>query len=112
MTENENLQVIENESLKAKIMEQLETVIDPELGIDIVNLGLVYTIELYENGHCKVQVTLTTMGCPFADVIQQEIKDALNQIEEIKTTEVKLIWYPAWNPDRMSRYAKIALGMS
>ena len=112
MVENENSQVIKNESLKAKITEHLETVIDPELGIDIVNLGLVYNIDLYEEGLCIVQVTLTTMGCPFGDVIEQDIVDALSQVEEIKDTEVKFIWYPAWNPSRMSRYAKIALGMT
>ncbi len=112
MSEQGELQVIENESLKAEIIEQLETVIDPELGIDIVNLGLVYHIELYENGSCTVQVTLTTMGCPFGEVIEEDIKKALMPIDEIKETAVKFIWYPAWDPSRMTRYAKIALGMS
>lgn len=112
MSEKENLKLIENEILKAKILEQLETVIDPELGIDIVNLGLVYHIELYENGLCKVQVTLTTMGCPFGDVIEEDINQALTQVEEVRDTTVEFIWYPAWDPSRMTRYAKIALGMS
>lgn len=112
MTEHEDLKVIENDALKAEITEQLETVIDPELGIDIVNLGLVYHIELYENGLCKVQVTLTTMGCPFGEVIEENIKEALTQVDAIKETVVKYIWYPAWDPTRMTRYAKIALGMS
>jgi len=55
------------EAMKEKILEALETVIDPELGIDIVNLGLIYGVELNEEGHCQVNLTLTTMGCPLAD---------------------------------------------
>lgn len=111
MSDNQPKLEIENEELKAHIMEKLETVIDPELGIDIVNIGLVYEVNLFEDGLCEVQITLTTMGCPFADVIEDDIKDTLNDISEIKEIVVKIVWYPAWDPSRMSRYAKIALGM-
>lgn len=104
-------QNIINEEIKKEIYEQLETVIDPELGIDIVNLGLIYEVNLFEGGFCEVQVTLTTMGCPFADVIEDEIIQVLTYLPEIKETSVKLVWYPAWNPSRMTRYARIALGM-
>lgn len=112
MSERINLEAVKSEALKEKIVNQLETVIDPELGIDIVNLGLVYKINVYETGLCEVQVTLTTMGCPFGDVIEEDIINALSPIEQIKESNVKFIWYPAWDPSRMSRYAKIALGMS
>ena len=111
MSDNQPKNEVENEKLKSHIMEKLETVIDPELGIDIVNLGLVYEVNLYEDGLCEVQITLTTMGCPFADVIEDDIKNILNDIPEITETIVKTVWYPAWDPSRMSRYAKIALGM-
>ncbi len=99
------------EELKNQIITQLENVIDPELGIDIVNLGLVYGVDLSDEGHCLVNLTLTTMGCPLADLITDDIHRALKSIEEIKTTEVQLVWYPAWTPDRMTRYARIALGI-
>lgn len=102
---------VEKEHLKTHIMERLETVIDPELGIDIVNIGLVYAVNLFEDGLCEVQITLTTMGCPFGDVIEGNIIDALSVIPEIKETIVKLVWYPAWDPSRMTRYARIALGI-
>ena len=95
------------EAMQEKILEALETVIDPELGIDIVNLGLIYRVDL----NCQVDMTLTTMGCPLADIITDEIHRALAEIEEVKTIDVKLVWYPAWSPDRMSRYARIALGI-
>ena len=68
------------ESMKEKILEALETVIDPELGIDIVNLGLIYGVELNEEGHCQVNLTLTTMGFTLADIITDEIHRALKDI--------------------------------
>jgi len=111
MSENQSKNIVENEGMHAKIMERLETVIDPELGIDIVNLGLVYEVQLYKDGLCEVQVTLTTMGCPFGQVIEEEIIRALSSLPEIQEINVKFIWYPAWDPSRMSRYAKIALGI-
>ena len=89
------------EKLQTQIQTALEEVIDPELGIDIVNLGLVY----------EVQMTLTTIGCPLADVIINDVKQALLKIDQIKEVKVELVWYPAWDPSRMSRYARIALGV-
>lgn len=102
----------EIENIKKKIMQALETVIDPELGIDIVNLGLVYEVNVFNGGYCEIKITLTTMGCPLADVITGDIHDAIDhQVEEINETDVKLVWYPAWDTSRMSRYARIALGI-
>lgn len=101
----------EIEEIKQKIMQALETVIDPELGIDIVNLGLVYEVNVFNGGYCEIKITLTTMGCPLADVITGDIHEAMNQVEEITETDVKLVWYPAWDTSRMTRYARIALGI-
>ena len=106
-----DLNIIENEELKARVMEQLETVIDPELGIDIVNIGLVYDVVLYEGNICETRITLTTMGCPFAQAIEDNIKEAVLGIPDIPEVQVKLVWYPSWTPDRLTRYAKIALGI-
>lgn len=99
------------EEIKDRILTVLETVIDPELGIDIVNLGLVYEIEIDELGKCVIKMTLTTMGCPLADVLTEQIIEAMKEVPEITETEVKLVWYPAWTTDKMSRYARIALGI-
>lgn len=102
----------EVQEIQDRILTSLETVIDPELGIDIVNLGLIYEVEFdAETGDTLVKMTLTTMGCPLADVITDNIHDALEDLEEVKKIEVKLVWYPAWTTDRMSRYARIALGI-
>ncbi|HIZ53839.1 metal-sulfur cluster assembly factor [Enterococcus eurekensis] len=102
----------EVQEIQDRIVTSLETVIDPELGIDIVNLGLIYEVEFdAETGDTLVKMTLTTMGCPLADVITDNIHDALEDLEEVKNVDVKLVWYPAWTTDRMSRYARIALGI-
>ncbi|MFA8439129.1 metal-sulfur cluster assembly factor [Pueribacillus sp. YX66] len=97
--------------MKDKLMKALENVIDPELGIDIVNLGLVYDVELNENGEALVTMTLTSMGCPLAGVISQEVKAALSEIPEVQDAEVNIVWSPPWDKDKMSRMAKIALGI-
>lgn len=101
----------EIEDIKKRIMEAMEQVIDPELGIDIVNLGLIYEVNVFNGGYCEMKITLTTMGCPLADVIIDDIKNAVKDVPEITETDVKLVWYPAWDTSRMSRYARIALGI-
>lgn len=98
--------------IKERILTALETVIDPELGIDIVNLGLVYEVEFEDaTGDTVIKMTLTTMGCPLADVLTDQIHQALAEVPEVGKAEVKLVWYPAWTTDKMSRYARIALGI-
>lgn len=101
----------EAEEIKKRIIAALEQVIDPELGIDIVNLGLVYNVHLYETGFCQIDLTLTTMGCPLVDVITDDIINALKVVPEVTDSKVKLVWYPAWDTTKMSRYARIALGI-
>ena len=102
----------EVEKIKTRILESLEQVIDPELGIDIVNLGLIYEIRFNEtNGETEIDMTLTTMGCPLADLLTDQIYDAMSDVPEVTKTDVKLVWYPAWTVEKMSRYARIALGI-
>lgn len=101
----------EIEKIKDKILLALEEVIDPELGIDIVNLGLVYEIRFEQDGRTEIDISLTTMGCPLADLITDQMYDVLKTVPEVTSSEVKLVWYPAWSVERMSRYARIALGI-
>ncbi len=111
MSESSKYTDTQIEEIKTKILAALETVIDPELGIDIINLGLVYEISFEDNGFTEVKMTLTTMGCPLADVLTDQIHDALKEVEEVTEIKVNLVWYPAWTVDKMSRYARIALGI-
>ena len=93
------------------MMGALENVIDPELGVDIVNLGLVYDVELDEEGTSKVTMTLTSLGCPMGPQIVANIKQELMELPEVKDVDVNVIWNPPWSRDMMSRYAKMALGV-
>ena len=93
-----------------QIIKALQDVIDPELGIDLVNLGLIYGVDMTAEGVVTVRMTLKTMGCPITDVLQQMIDSALRKVEGVKKVQIEVVWEPAWTPDRMSRFAKIALG--
>lgn len=100
-----------DEALKENMMGALENVIDPELGIDIVNLGLIYDVDLNEEGTAIVTMTLTAMGCPLSAHIERDVKMALDDIPEAKEVDVNIVWSPPWDKHMMSRYAKIALGI-
>ncbi|WP_412920300.1 metal-sulfur cluster assembly factor [Mesobacillus foraminis] len=95
-----------------RIYEVLEDVTDPELGIDIVNLGLVYDVVVDEEKNVQINMTMTSMGCPMAPQIMTDanMKLAAN-IKELKEIKIDIVWSPAWTKDRMSRFAKIALGV-
>ncbi len=93
----------------SQVYERLKTVMDPELFIDIVSLGLIYDV-LIEKELIRVTMTLTTPGCPLAPVIDQLIREALSPLEPNKI-ELILVWEPAWTKDRMSEEAKLQLGM-
>lgn len=97
--------------MKESMMGALENVIDPELGVDIVNLGLVYDAELNEEGTAIITMTLTSMGCPMGPQIVANIKQELMELPEVKEVDVNIVWNPPWSRDNMSRYAKMALGV-
>lgn len=104
---------MDKEAKKEKVNEitdALEAVIDPELGIDIVNLGLIYGIDI-EDTKCTVTMTLTTMGCPLSDMINNDIHQAVESVDGIDSCDINLVWYPIWDMSKMSRFAKIALGI-
>lgn len=88
--------------LQAKIRENLKTVFDPELNINVVDLGLIYEIELPEPRTARVIMTLTTPGCPLHDSIVSGIKYSVEGMEEIDFADVQLTWEPSWTPDRMT----------
>lgn len=105
-------EVNHDEHIKKEILEALENVIDPELGIDVINLGLVYQIDLDDAGTCKILMTLTVVGCPLSQELQNMIETELKNVSEVKNVEIELTFDPPWSMDRLSRYAKIALGIA
>jgi metal-sulfur cluster biosynthetic enzyme len=94
-----------------EIREGLKNVYDPEIGINIVDLGLVYDADIEENGDVLVTMTLTSLGCPLGPVIVQEVTNALKDLPGIGAVDVKLVWSPPWSPDLMSEEAKDELGI-
>ena len=99
------------EEIQAEVREALMTVDDPELGIDIVNLGLVYDIDVDDDGNVKVEFSLTTMGCPIGPMIDEQIKQVTAGIEGIGEVTSELVMYPPWSPEKMTPLAKSALGI-
>lgn len=98
--------------LKEEITERMrEDVIDPELGINIVDLGLVYGVDITDEGHVKVTMTLTSMGCPLAGVIDQMVRAAVSDVEGVEDVEVNIVWNPPWSKEKMSRLARMQLGI-
>lgn len=90
-----------------KLVEQsLYDVVDPELGINIVDLGLVYGVCSDENNNVIITMTLTTPGCPMHDSITNGVKHRVSQLEEVGEVEVNLVWEPEWSPSKMSDLAK------
>jgi metal-sulfur cluster biosynthetic enzyme len=96
---------------KEDVREGLKHVYDPEIGINIVDLGLVYDADISETGDVLVTMTLTSLGCPLGPVIVQEVQGALRDLPSVGDIDVKLVWSPPWSPDMMSEDAKDELGM-
>ena len=94
---------------KQELLEVLRQVEDPELGMDIVDLGLLYEVEV-DDSTAKVTYSLTSMGCPAGPLIAQDIDAAVRQVEGIRDVELELTFDPPWTPDRMSDDAKFILG--
>lgn len=96
--------------LEERILESLKNVIDPELGINIVDLGLVYDVRV-EDGTVHIDYTLTTMGCPIGPMIEAQIQQLLADIDGVDGLKAELVFTPPWTPDKMSEDAKAALGV-
>ena len=94
-----------------EVLEALKSVVDPELGINIVDLGLVYEVAIAEGGDVDIQYTLTTMGCPIGPLIEDQMRAFLAPLDGIGEVRPEMVIRPAWTPEMMSEEAKAALGM-
>lgn len=104
MTEDERLQLTE------KVVTMLKTVYDPEVPVDIYNLGLVYGIDIDDDGNLKVEMTLTAPACPAADFIVEDARIKLESIDGIKNVDIQIVFEPEWTKEMMSEEAKLELG--
>lgn len=93
------------------IIDGLKTVFDPEIPVNVYDLGLIYEIDIKETMDVEVEMTLTAPGCPMADYIVNEVKEKVEQVEDIKECTVNLVFEPAWDKDMMTEEAQLELGM-
>jgi metal-sulfur cluster biosynthetic enzyme len=100
----------EGNGMEEKILDALRNVLDPELGINIVDLGLVYHVSV-EGEKVRIEYTLTTMGCPIGPLIEAQMKQFLDGVPGVSEVDAEMVLTPPWTPDKMSEEAKAALGM-
>ena len=98
--------------LEERIVEVLKTVYDPEIPVDIYNLGLIYRIELKDDASLEVDMTLTAPNCPAADFIMEDVRLKLEGVTGVKEAKVNLVFEPEWDKDMMSEEAKLELGFA
>lgn len=105
------------EDIKKKIVNYLKTIYDPEIPINIYDLGLIYNIELEMGGvegkyiHCNIEMTLTSPACPVADMLYDQVRNVIYVVNEVDECYVELVWDPPWNPDSLPVEIKMELGL-
>jgi len=97
--------------LKVKIIEEIKKIYDPEIPVNIYELGLIYKIEVDENNTVNVDMTLTSPNCPVAESLPNDVKDSIKNIEGVSDVNLNLVWEPPWNKDKMSEAAKLELNI-
>ena len=97
--------------LKEKIIEEIKKIYDPEIPVNIYDLGLIYDIKVEDKNTAKIKMTLTSPNCPVAESLPKEVKDGIMQVEGIDKVDLDLVWDPPWNKDRMSEAAKLELNL-
>ena len=93
------------------VLDALKTVFDPEIPVDIYELGLVYAVEIGDDGAVKVDMTLTTPSCPSAQELPAQVEQAVKGVQNVTSVKVEVVWDPPWDPSRMSEDAKLALNV-
>ena len=99
----------EEDALRARVTETLREVIDPEIGMNVVDLGLVYGVEI-EGARVRVALTMTTPACPLGEQIVRDAEERLRALARVESADVRLVWEPPWGPERMSEAARKTLG--
>lgn len=114
IVKNPYLCAIMNEETRLRIEEDivkmLKTVFDPEIPVDVYNLGLIYNIDVQDNGHVRIDMTLTAPSCPASEFLMEDIRMKVESVEGVKSLDVQLVFEPEWDKDMMSEEAKLELG--
>lgn len=105
------LSSIEKDLIKAQVVDALSTCYDPEIPVNIYELGLIYVVEVNDEGVVTVKMTLTSPNCPAAQSLPPEVKEKVSTVSGVREAKVEIVWEPPWNPSLMSEAAKLELGM-
>ena len=97
--------------LKDKIITEIKKIYDPEIPVNIYDLGLIYNIEIKNDNEAHIEMTLTSPNCPVADSLPKMVKDIVEKLDEVDTANIKLVWSPPWTKDMMSEAAKLELNL-
>ncbi len=97
--------------LKNKIITEIKKIYDPEIPVNIYELGLIYNIQIDKDNNVKVNMTLTTPNCPVAESLPKEVEDSIKEIEGVKKVDLDLVWDPPWDKSMMSESAKLELNL-
>ena len=99
------------EEIKTNVIEAIKKIFDPEIPVNIYELGLIYDIKVEDKNTAKIKMTLTSPNCPVAESLPKEVKDGIMQVEGIENVDLDLVWEPPWDKDRMSEAAKLELNL-
>ena len=103
--------IIDPNKLGEEIVKVLKTIFDPEIPVDIYELGLIYDVFVNEDNDVKILMTLTTPNCPVAESLPKEVKDSIKEIKEVNDVSLDLVWDPPWDKSMMSESAKLELNL-
>jgi FeS assembly SUF system protein len=98
-------------SLEKAVISALQGVFDPEIPVNIYDLGLIYDVKIDDKGHVDIQMTLTTPACPVAQTFPSTVEQAVNKVEGVSDCVVELVWEPPWSQERMTEAARLELGI-
>lgn len=96
--------------LENKIVEMLKTIYDPEIPVDVYELGLIYEVKISPENHVEIDMTLTSPNCPVAETMPKEVEDKVASVEGVASCKVNIVFEPTWDKDMMSEEAKLELG--
>ena len=97
--------------IKNKIIEEIKKIYDPEIPVNIYELGLIYKIEVDQKNKVNIDMTLTSPNCPVAESLPKEVKDNIMKLEDVSDVNLNLVWEPPWDKDKMSEAAKLELNL-
>lgn len=101
---------MDKRALEDQIVEMLKSVYDPEIPVDVYELGLIYEVKIKDDGHVDIIMTLTTPNCPVAESLPQEVEDKVASVEGVTSAKVEIVFDPPWDKEMMSEEAKLELG--